>query len=161
MRSIIASRGEEVLVSPEDYDWLSGYGWCVAYIKGRPNNVFRGKVVDGVFEHRTMARDVLGDSPSKEHEPDHVNRNPLDNRRENLRWCTRAQNARNRRGWGSVQFKGVSVNPKLGPCARIQVDGYRYHIGYFPTVEEAAYMYDQFALQLHGEYAVTNFLEVE
>lgn len=73
-------------------------------------------------------------------EVDHINRNLLDNRRQNLRICTRSENLSNRAGYGSSKFKGVSWNKDKNkfraytPAKR----GEQIHIGYFPTEIEAA-----------------------
>lgn len=83
---------------------------------------------------------------------DHVNRNGLDNRRENLRVVTVSQNHANRRMFKNkrVPFKGVSLCKNLyrATCNGIV-------IGTFLTAIEAAKAYDQAALHF-GEYAATN-----
>lgn len=84
---------------------------------------------------------------------DHVNGIRHDNRIENLRDCTVAQNAMNRapkRG----HLKGVTRHPGTGKfMAQIQ-GGY---IGLYATQEEAARAYDREAVRRFGSFARTNF----
>lgn len=96
-------------------------------------------------------------------ETDHINRVRLDNRRCNLRTCTRAQNAQNigPRGYQSPEYKGVCLlNNGTGQVsyrARIQIKGRQTLIGIFGSAKEAAQAYDSVARDVHGEFAVLNF----
>lgn len=91
---------------------------------------------------------------------DHINGDPLDNRRENLRVCVDRQNLRNqsmRRVQKTSAYKGVSQSKNHRRWrASIFVDYKRVHIGYFDTPEQAAEAYDNAARSMHGEYARTN-----
>lgn len=87
---------------------------------------------------------------------DHIDGDPLNNRLRNLRICTTAQNSKNRNlcrynknGYPDIEYLSKSKKWR----ARIKNDGIRYHIGCFKDKVEAAYIRDQFAMQLHGEYA--------
>lgn len=92
---------------------------------------------------------------------DHQNHDPWDNRRENLRLATAGENCFNRvisrrkRG----KYKGVyEVRPgRFKPM--IQVDRKNIDLGLYDTDLEAAYVYDQFALVLHGDFAYLNVLD--
>lgn len=89
---------------------------------------------------------------------DHVNRDTLDNRRSNLRKCSRAQNAVNSklRVTNSSGYRGVSFS-KGRWAARIR-DNYAYvHLGLFDDPVAAARAYDSAALKLHKEFASLNF----
>jgi hypothetical protein len=91
-------------------------------------------------------------------EIDHINRDATDNRPENLRLVTPAQNQSNRgkQSNNSTGFKGVSRS-KRRFLARISLNGLQRHIGLYNTAIEAAEAYDKAALQLHGtEFARTN-----
>lgn len=91
-------------------------------------------------------------------EVDHINGNPLDNRRANLRLATRAQNARNSRGWSSSGFKGVYWHKRRSRWqTEIRYNGQKRFLGYFDTPIEAARAYDDAARELYGEFAALNF----
>ncbi len=117
----------------------------------------RGYVRGGrYYLHRIIAK------APEEMYVDHINRDRSDNRRCNLRVCTRSQNMsnttkmkRNRTG-----YKGVYLmSPKNGASgfeAKIGFGGKNLYLGYFKTPEEAARAYNKKALELHGEFAVLN-----
>lgn len=89
---------------------------------------------------------------------DHINGDAFDNRRENLRVCTNAQNQWNRRLGRSntTGFKGVSVEHG-GYRAQIRFHQKRLHLGTFGKLEDAARAYDEAAARLFGEFARLNF----
>jgi hypothetical protein len=90
---------------------------------------------------------------------DHINRDTLDNTRENLRVATRAENLRNSklRSDSKCNFKGVSKKGNRF-IARIQISvDKRLHLGYFNTEEDAARAYDAAAKQYFGNFANLNF----
>lgn len=89
---------------------------------------------------------------------DHVNGNPADNRIENLRECTNAQNQYNspKKVSNRAGHKGVVFHPKctLKPWqAKIAAGGKVHSLGYYPTREEAAAAYAAGARRIAGEFA--------
>lgn len=93
---------------------------------------------------------------------DHINGNPLDNRRENLRYATPRQNSwnRGRRSDSLTGYKGVtSRRGGKGFTARIQVEGERKVLGWFKNPVDAAKAYDAAAREYFGEFARVNFPE--
>jgi hypothetical protein len=157
---IPCTRGLAALVDPQDYDRLADFYW-VAMNGGRPGRAgyfqpirqLPGKV--GVI---SMGREIL--QPEDGFEVDHINGDPFDNRRSNLRLCTHAQNVANRRKFTgcSSGFKGVIRHGNRWRSV-IHCNGIRKDIGSFATQEEAARAYDKFARQMHGEFALLNFSE--
>lgn len=87
-----------------------------------------------ILMHRLILGLVHGDG----FETDHINRDKLDNRRSNLRVCTRAENAQNQpsRG-GSSQYRGVS-RVKGAWCAGVTCGGRFIHLGAYADEFEAA-----------------------
>lgn len=87
---------------------------------------------------------------------DHIDGNTLNLKKENLRLCTREENARNRRMGknNSVGFKGVSFKKDTGKYwARIWVDGKNKSLGFFSNPSEAYNAYCCAAIEHYGSYA--------
>lgn len=87
-------------------------------------------------------------------ELDHIDGNPSNNRFDNLREATNAENGRNRKlnSNNMSGFKGVcqAVNGRWQ--AQIGFNGRRIHLGYFSTAEEAHVSYESKAMELFGEF---------
>lgn len=91
-----------------------------------------------------------------ENDIDHINGNPSDNRIENLREATRAENLKNTKvsSRSSTGIKGVSRFGCSGKFrATIRCDGKRLHLGLFDTAEEADTAYKAAAELHHGKFA--------
>jgi len=90
---------------------------------------------------------------------DHKNGDGLDNRRDNLRVATQAQNSRNRRKKKpcSSQYKGVSQQKNGNWSAYIHVNSTQLHLGTYPTDVIAAKWYDYAAMFYFGSFALLNF----
>lgn len=152
------------IVDPADYNRLAKYQWQgdmrtsfaypTTYIP--VNNTSRRQLIN-------MHSMIL--CPGKGLVVDHINSNPLDNRRSNLRLATPAQNARNCRKTTrkcSSKYKGVTRakgNRKYTAAIRINYHG--HHLGYFDSEEDAARAYDAAAKKLHREFARLNFPETQ
>jgi hypothetical protein len=89
---------------------------------------------------------------------DHINGDTLDNRRANLRVCTKSENNRNRRKLHPTtsRFKGVYKNTKPW-IALIECNGKQFVLGRFASEEEAALAYDKAAKEHFGSFARLNF----
>lgn len=89
---------------------------------------------------------------------DHINGNRSDNRIENLRAASQAENARHsRRNTSATGMKGVTSARRTGKFeARIRHDGKQRHLGTFETAGAAARAYDDAARELHGRFSITN-----
>ena len=158
-REIPLTKGFVALVDDADYDALHVLPWRVGVTRGRAYALWRKYV--GIREGKSRYTEItmhrhLTDAPAG-FEIDHINGNALDNRRSNLRVCTRAENARNVRCRGPG-FKGVER--KLNRFrARIAAGGRRITLGYYVTEVDAARAYDAAARQHHGQFARLNFPE--
>lgn len=87
---------------------------------------------------------------------DHINGDPLDNRRANLRLTDASGNNKNaakRRNALTSKYKGVHKDTASGKYkAQIQHNKKKISIGTYSTEEEAANAYNIKALQLFGAY---------
>ena len=87
---------------------------------------------------------------------DHINGNILDNRPDNLREATHAENMRNKKIYKSNTSgaKGVHRRKDNGLWrAYISSGGKRTNVGQFSTREEAQAALDKVRAKMHGEYA--------
>jgi len=120
--------------------------------------VMRDVYQDGLHTREYLHRFLLKSGPGVV--VDHVNGDRLDNRRANLRECSRSQNnansRRGRRARSTSPYRGVRRYGK-GWRAEISVDRKVKCLGTFTTPEDAAAAYDAAALRHHGEFARTNF----
>lgn len=146
------------MVDDADYDWLNQWKWCLKGVNGyviRYESSNCGKLV--YYMHREILKPppgMLGD---------HRFGNKLDNRRENLRICTNAENVRNRSPKpGRSLPKGVYWNIRDRRFrAQIRVNGQRIGLGGFLTESEASEAYNAAAIKYHGEFARINQQEAQ
>lgn len=152
MREIPLTQGYVALVDDEDWEWLSRWKWSVA--SGPHTQYAQRGPARGHEKAIQMHRLILGTAPGLE--TDHINGDGLDNRRVNLRECTRQENQRNSRSHlGSLSiYKGVSWKKRNQQWqAHIQVDGRKRHLGLFSIEAEAADAYKIAAVIHFGEFA--------
>lgn len=149
MREIYIHPGRYMLVSDCDYERLAYMNWSIS----PTGYVWHARSC--TYVHRKIMNPPAGI------EVDHINGNPLDNRRSNLRLATRAQNTRNRkkpiRGVTS-QYKGVTWDKSRNKwLAAIGFSGRRINLGRFVLEIDAALAYDRAAIRYFGEFARLNF----
>lgn len=140
----------EILLSPEDMHLLDDHKWTLT--RGRLQRMV--KVAPGVQKALPIYRQIMGDPVGLE--VDHINGNHLDNRRENLRVCTKAENSRNKgvRAHNKLGVKGVYLDARRGKYrAQIRVDGRKHDLGCFDSIDAAKARYNQAALEFHGQFA--------
>ena len=151
-RIIPLTQGQEAFVDDEDYKWLMQWKW---HYNGR--NAVRqtiGNNAKAIYMHREIMNTPVG------MDTDHVNHNPLDNRKENLRICTFAENQHNQNIHknNTSGYKGVMWHKATNKwIAQINVEKKHMHLGLFDNPREAAKFYDAAAFAYYGEFANTNF----
>lgn len=154
MKTIRLTREKQALVDDDDFEKLIGHKWFFGTSGYAVRNVrTEGGEKTQIYMHRV----ILGTPDGKK--TDHVNENKLDNRKENLRVCSVAENHWNKGAHKDSKsgLKGVFFHKRTGKFeAQIMALGKRYHLGYFFKKEEAAIAYNQAAMELHREFAKLN-----
>jgi hypothetical protein len=128
----------------------NGYIRCTVFLKGINFNV--GRCILMTFNRM----------PNEGEQCDHIDRNGLNNRIDNLRWVTFQENQLNKKTWGNSSLKGVSycttsykrkdgsVGKSTSIKSQITINGQRIHLGYFKTEDEAHKVYKQAFLKYRG-----------
>jgi hypothetical protein len=161
MKTINLTRGQVALVDDEDYEWLNQWKWNAHWCEGTQTfyAVRHSETVNGKRHSIWMHRLILGLEFGNPLQGDHKEPSAtLDNRRDNLRVATRAQNMANRRPnrRGRSRYKGVCWHKARARwCAQIAIEGIPKTLGCFSTEEDAYAAYCQAAKLLRGEFART------
>jgi len=153
MKEIQLTKGFVTIVDDEDYEWLNQWKW---HASKRNDKFYASRRLGkhGKFIH--MHRLLLGLSEDDKTMPDHVDRDTLNNQRNNLRVATRSQNNANKKQIGKSGFMGVFPSGKNTFFARIRKDKKNIYLGNFSTKELAAVAYNIAAIIHHGEFANLN-----
>ncbi len=121
--------------------WFSG---AKGYVMGGINSIHLSHFI---MNHKSNRRIYV----------DHINRNPLDNRKNNLRLALPRENIINRNRKGNVtKFIGVYSNSKNRFKVLISVNNKRIYLGNFKTKEEGAKVYNEAAIKYNGKFAILN-----
>ena len=150
------SQGLYATVDLDHKDIVLAFTWCAASDRNG-YTIAQTTYKDEHGKKKSLKlHHLIAGTPLKGHCIDHINGDPLDNRRANLRPCTKAQNNRNRHKIrGEVSYKGVR---KVGERYRAEIShqNKRKSLGYHDTPEEAALAYNEAARLYHGEFAYLN-----
>lgn len=170
MKEINLTQGKVSIVSDEDYQYLSSFAWYAAKdgISFRAQRCYRYIDINGnkktktVFIHNSIIESIYGPLESGVY-VDHINNDPMDNRRENLRLATRRQNASNvRKTYSKTSsiYKGVSWKKNARKwLAEISPNRQRINLGVFDKEKDAARAYNEAAVKYFGEFARLNVIE--
>jgi len=163
---ISLSKEQQALIDEDCYEWLKQYSWAAsqhrdgdyyatAYLEINDNKDSKCR--------QAMHRLIMGCTPGDGRVVDHKNGNKLDNRRENLRICSRGENASNRhkQANNTSGYKGVHWEATRGKwiaSIKRRENGKlkNFFLGRFDCKVEAAKAYNKRALELHGEFAILN-----
>lgn len=157
MKKLKLTQNKYALVDDEDFDYLNQWKWHCA--KGDKYVARREYFVGGkgkskiVYMHRLIMNTPEG------METDHINRNGLDNRRENLRICTGAENrfnhkliSTNKTGYHGVYWDKLKGKWGVG----ISIKGKHKGLGYYENIKKAALAYNEAAILYRGKFANLN-----
>lgn len=149
------TRGYEAIIDAADVPLVEGYSWKAAVDKRR---VYAATAIGGrknvvvIRMHR-----LIMDAPDG-FDVDHIDHNGINNRRHNMRLCTRSENLQNQRMRTDNKsgYKGVSFYKRTGRWrSYIMVEGKEHHLGYFDSPEGAYAAYCEASKSMHGEYGFT------
>ena len=135
-----------------DIDLVKNHTWSLA-------NGYVNSYIDG--RNQKLARLIMNALPNEQ--VDHIDHDPLNNTRSNLRLVDKSQNQMNsktRPDTGSERwsrYKGVTRRKCNGKYRAYIKHNYRnIHLGTFDNEQDAAMAYDKAALKLFGNFALTN-----
>jgi hypothetical protein len=155
MKTIELTKGKVAIVDDEDYEGLASVRWHTSnsgYAKR--NNPISQREILGFCEF--MHRRIMGLPGKSKLEVDHINGDPLDNRKANLRICTHAENLRNQKmkKHNRSGLKGVHFHKQSGRWRSIiKVEGKSISLGLFETKDLAHQAYCDAAKRFFGEFA--------
>ena len=158
MKKIILFRGDTAIVDDDMYEHINSFPWhsCINSC-GKGNDTFyavRTFVINGEEQHWFMHHLVL---PKKEEFfIDHINNDGLDNRLENLRYCTNSQNVANGRKIKncSSKYKGVTWDKVAAKWrARLRINGKLVQIGMFSDELDAARAAKKLHIETYGQFS--------
>jgi hypothetical protein len=137
MKIIKITQGQQILVDDADYEHLMQWKWMAVWCKsGKRFYALRQVRINGKKKKIYIHQEILG--KKDEFITDHINHNGLDNRRQNLRLVTVAENnknkaaqSRNTVGICGVYMEGKQFRPS------IRVNGKTIHLGRFDNLDEA------------------------
>lgn len=132
LRSRSGETVAHAIIDAADEAEVNQWRWCL-----NPNG-YAWRSVRGGREHVYLHRMLGGCTAGDGLYVDHINRDRLDCRRENLRQVTPAESAQNKSAI-SGRFRGVRWDPlRRRWLAQAQLDGRHYHLGRHLTEEAAA-----------------------
>lgn len=150
MKLIILTKGKCAQIDDDDYERINQWKWKVDS-HGYAVRVYQNKTI---FMHREIIHTPEGMCT------DHIDHNPLNNCKNNLRICTMRENQGNSilRCDNSSGFKGVCFDKgRKRWIAKIHSGNKRKTIGRYKNPEEAAIAYDKTAENVFGKFALKNF----
>jgi|6_EtaG_2_1085325.scaffolds.fasta_scaffold08028_3 hypothetical protein len=156
MKKIKLSQGKYALVDDEDFEYLNNYKWS-ALKDNKTYYAVSSLIIDPVTKKKKAIKmhRVIMKTP-KGMDTDHINGDGLDNRRENLRVCTHAENSRNRgiNKNNTSGYKGVYwKKDRKKWAAQIRNNGKVVGLGGFDRKEQAYAAYCQAAKEFYKDFA--------
>lgn len=156
------TQGKFAIIDTEDFERVNQYKWQVAK-RGRffYATAYLGKR-NGKYVRQYMHRFILNALP--EQLLDHINYNGLNNRKSNLRFCSKSQNAANSIGGKNrkSRYKGVYwQKDRKKWAADIRISNKTIHLGRFKKESEAGYAYNQAAIRYFDTFARLNEVKDE
>jgi hypothetical protein len=147
------------LVDDEDFEYLNQWKWYPHIVSGK------------YYARRSKTKDEIEDNPHESksiymhrviikcpegYEIDHIDMNPLNNQKSNLRVCRSYENACNKKKQSKLfRYKGLAKSGNRW-TSKIRFKNKIYYLGLYKFKKDAAKAYNCAAKILHGEYAYLN-----
>jgi hypothetical protein len=153
------ARGLKAVIDDEDYPLVSGFKWRVISPRGGSSYAFTIRQKKHFLMHRLITGAGTGQVV------DHIDHDTLNNRRENLRVCTHAENMRNSkiRATSRTGVRCVMAEKRSDGVikyrASVKLDGRRFR-KWFSSLEMAREWADMMRKRLHGEFAYSKEQDV-
>jgi len=155
MKFIELTAGKFALVDDEDFEMVNALNWnanfqhTTWYARAwqKPKRILMHRLIMGVTDSGILV--------------DHRNHDGLDNRRNNLRIASKADNCRNKshRNGTSSKYHGVCWHKATNKwITKICVDYTDIHLGIFEKEEDAALAYNVAAVKYFDKFANLNII---
>lgn len=150
---VTLTKGYEAIIDAEDAHLVEGFNWHAkifrhtCYAKSSPA---AAKVLGSQYMHRIIAKTPINMIT------DHIDRNGLNNKKDNLRHATGSENNCNTEAYCNNKsgIKGVHwCNTKKRWKAQVRFKGYQKHLGYFRNIEDAKMAREEGCKLIHKEFA--------
>ena len=173
MKTIDLGQGYFAKVDDDVFEKINNKKWYVLKREKHTSYAVCKVKTDNGWINLSMHTLIMGLKKGKE--IDHIDGDGLNNQKDNLRFCTRSENNRNRKPYGKSKYKGVVIytqkrkytkqngevslyisEPRFR--AQINVNGKIVFLGQFKTEKEAAEAYNKAAKENYGENTQLNNL---
>lgn len=152
MICLLLTKNRHALIDNDDWDLVKHFSWralptgyvytSLKRVNGKRQNLYLHRLLLGITDKATQA--------------DHIDCNPLNNCRSNLRTCTPSQNQANKRLQqnNTTGYKGIRFHKKTKLWqATIKHNGRTISLRYHKTKEDAYKAYCDASRLLKGEFA--------
>lgn len=143
--------GKEFYFDKEDYDIVKQYCWDIDNHNGYPKTIDKINNTGKLYLHRLVMNCVKKDGKIV----DHINRNRIDCRKNNLRFVNHIQNAINK----GIKSNNVSGKVGVSWCknikkwmAYITINKKRKILGYYDDFNDASNIRETYEQEYFGEY---------
>lgn len=134
----------KIKIDKEDIDKVKQYRWCARYDK-TINGYYVEAWERGENRKRLKLHRYITNCP-KDMVVDHINRDTLDNRKQNLKVCTQQENAKNKGMYknNKLGLKYIYLNKKGQYIVSKRINGKIFRIGSRKNLQEAIAIRDEF-----------------